>query len=300
MAANRQYKNSVFSFLFSDPAALRELYGALEGIELPPDLPITINTLEGVLFRDRLNDISFVVGGSIVVLIEHQSTINPNMALRLLMYIARVYEKITAGKNIYSIKKLVVPRPVFIVLYNGTDPYPDEAVLKLSDAFASAASLGLHAPPELELAVKVYNINQGHNEAIVRHCDNLDGYSAFIAKAREFSAELSGGRKPMKLTEDELAEAIKKAVTWCIAHNKLKHFLESHSSEVTNMLMTEWNMEDALAVRDREAREEGREEGREEMNIAIAKNALGEGLSLEIIQKITGLKIEDIEQLAEE
>jgi hypothetical protein len=88
MSANRQYKDSVFSFLFSDPDTLRELYGALEGVTLPPDLPITINTLEGVLFRDRLNDISFIAGDTLVVLIEHQSTINPNMALRLLMYIA--------------------------------------------------------------------------------------------------------------------------------------------------------------------------------------------------------------------
>jgi hypothetical protein len=65
------------------------------------------------------------------------------MALRLLMYIARVYEQLTAGKNIYSRKKLIIPRPEFIVLYNGVDPYPDEAILKLSDAFADAAFLGL-------------------------------------------------------------------------------------------------------------------------------------------------------------
>jgi hypothetical protein len=38
MSANREYKNSVFSFLFSDPDTLRELYGALKGITLPPEL----------------------------------------------------------------------------------------------------------------------------------------------------------------------------------------------------------------------------------------------------------------------
>jgi hypothetical protein len=46
MGSNRQYKDSVFSFLFSDPAALRELYGAITGIELIPDTPVTINTLQ--------------------------------------------------------------------------------------------------------------------------------------------------------------------------------------------------------------------------------------------------------------
>jgi hypothetical protein len=66
---------------------------------LPPDVPVSINTLKGVLFRSHLNDISFVVGDTIVVLIEHQSTINPNMALRLLMYIARVYEQLSVVKS---------------------------------------------------------------------------------------------------------------------------------------------------------------------------------------------------------
>jgi hypothetical protein len=41
-----------------------------------------------------MNDISFEIGDKLVVLIEHQSTINPNMPLRLLLYIGRVYEKI--------------------------------------------------------------------------------------------------------------------------------------------------------------------------------------------------------------
>ncbi|MDR1949741.1 MAG: Rpn family recombination-promoting nuclease/putative transposase [Spirochaetaceae bacterium] len=95
MGVNRGYKDSVFSRLFGEPETLRELYGAIEGISLPPDIPITINTLEGVLFKTRMNDISFEIGDKLVVLIEHQSTINENMPLRLLMYITKIYEKIT-------------------------------------------------------------------------------------------------------------------------------------------------------------------------------------------------------------
>jgi hypothetical protein len=90
---NQNYKSSVFSFIFNNPDILRELYYALEGIELPIDTPITINTLQDVLFMDKINDLSFEIDGKIVVLIEHQSTINPNMPLRLLMYISRIYEK---------------------------------------------------------------------------------------------------------------------------------------------------------------------------------------------------------------
>ena len=56
MTANREYKDSVFSWLFSDTDTLRELYGALAGVKLPPNIPFTINTLEGVLFKSRMNE----------------------------------------------------------------------------------------------------------------------------------------------------------------------------------------------------------------------------------------------------
>ena len=104
MQTNKKFKSGVFSLLFSEPDLLRELYCALGGISLPPDAPGTINTLEDVLFMGFINDISFEIDGKLVVLIEHQSTVNPNMALRLLMYIGRVYEKIIEGRNIYSRK----------------------------------------------------------------------------------------------------------------------------------------------------------------------------------------------------
>ena len=143
MGVNSKYKDSFFSWLLSDPDTLRELYSAIKGVFLDPSIPIIINTLKDVLFMERINDISFEIAGKLVVLIEHQSTINPNMALRLLMYIARIYEKIIDSEHIYSGKQILIPQPEFIVLYNGTDQYPDESVLRLSDSFKDAASLGL-------------------------------------------------------------------------------------------------------------------------------------------------------------
>ena len=74
------------------------------------------------------------------------------------------------------------------------------------------------------------------------------------------------------------------------------------------MLFTEFNLDDALAVRYEEGWEEGiekgrkegiekgREEGRKE-KLEIARNLLVEGLSYDFIQKITGLDIETIKNL---
>ena len=103
----------------------------------------------------------------------------------------------------------------------------------------------------LELTVKVFNINRGHNAPIVRRCKTLEGYSTFIAAIREYERE---GK-----TRDE---AIKRAVKDCIEHNILKDFLETHATEVMNMLITEWNWDDAFAIQWEEGREEGLEEGR--------------------------------------
>ena len=289
MGSNANYKDSVFSFLFSKPDILRELYGAITGIPLPPDIPVTINTLSDVLFMGRVNDISFTIGDVLVILMEHQSTINPNMPLRLLMYIARIYEKIVGDKTIYSGKKLIIPRPEFIVLYNGTAPYPDETTLKLSDSFADAAALGIRVDhiPELELVVKVYNINEGHNESITLRCQTLNGYRAFIAKVREFEKKLG----------DKTA-AMEQAVRYCRDHDILKEFLEEHATEVMNMLLTEWDWDTAFAVQRMEGREEGLEEGIEKGREEIARNALSKGLPVDMISEITGLDIEAIAHLS--
>jgi hypothetical protein len=207
MGVNTKFKDSVFSFLFSDPEILKELYCALKGVSLPPDVPVSVNTIRDILFMDKVNDISFEIGGKLVILIEHQSTINPNMALRLLMYIARVYEKIVVDKNIYTTRLIPIPRPEFFVLYNGVTPYPDEAVLKLSDTFEKTDLPGIGEPgsPALELEVKVLNINQGRNERLVKKCKTLAGYSAFVGKVREYEAEGSGKEEAMKQAMNLLA-----------------------------------------------------------------------------------------------
>jgi predicted transposase/invertase (TIGR01784 family) len=96
-----------------------------------------------------------------------------------------------------------------------------------------------------------------------------------------------GGRIRMELTRKK---AMEDAVKWCIANNILRDFFENHGSEVVNMLLTEWNLEDALEVE----REEGREEGLEE----AARNALAKGLPLDMIGEITGLDMETIKSFA--
>jgi predicted transposase YdaD len=84
-------------------------------------------------------------------------------------------------------------------------------------------------------------------------CEALKGYSAVIEKAREMEDQ----------THDR-AEAIKGALDWCIDNGILVQYLKIKGSEVENMLLTEWNTEDAIRVRSQEAWEDGRNKGRSE------------------------------------
>ena len=163
MSANREYKDSVFSLYLSEPERLIDVYNAVANTKYPLDTPVEINTLTDVLYKNQINDLSFVLDGQIVVLIEHQSTLNENMALRLFLYSARVYEKITKQKPLYRRKQVKIPVPRFIVLYNGNEPYPEQGEQKLSDSFIFQKE-----NPQLELKIDIYNINYEVNAEIVK------------------------------------------------------------------------------------------------------------------------------------
>ena len=242
------YKDSVFSFYMSDPKRLIEVYNAIQGTNYPLDTPVEINTLDDVLYKERINDISFTLDGKYVILMEHQSTINENMPVRMLLYLGRLYEKMLSRKNLYRRKQIPLETPEFLALYNGREPYPEESFLRLSDAFRSE-------PHEnsVEIVVKVLNVRYQKDKTILQKSKSLHDYSLFIdqvQKNRDKGIELS--------------EAIRQAVLYCEENNIMQPFLMNHASEVENMLLTEWNWEDAKQVWQEEAREDGRIEGRAE------------------------------------
>jgi hypothetical protein len=160
------------------------------------------------------------------------------------MYLGREYERITKGKDLYREKLIKIPTPEFFVLYNGKDEFPDFKELRLSDSFKSKGN------GNLELVASVYNINKGRNADIANKSPVLNGYNELIA-------EVNKNRETM-----ELAEAIVAAIKSCVERNILVYFLEKYASEVLNMLFTEWNLDDALAVRYEEGTEDGIEIGR--------------------------------------
>jgi len=304
MSANRQYKDSVFTLLFGTADKILELYNAVSGSNLPSDTRVEIATLTDALFMDRINDLAFVIEDRLVVLIEHQSTICENMPLRLLLYIARIYERFIDGKAIYKSKLISLPRPEFYVLYNGVAPMPDMATLRLSDAFVDCpeakTEVGGFFP--LELEVPVINVNVGRNQSVIGKSENLSGYVCFVDKVREYER--------MGLN---ISDAIEAAIKYCISSGILVDFLDKNSREVRGMLFTEFNLDDAKDVWFEEGKEDGREEGRVEglekgITIGVARgedrakrqllnNLLSMGMPLDQISIATGLCLTQIERM---
>jgi hypothetical protein len=292
MSSNREYKNSLFTYVFKEPDTMLEIYNALTGSTLPPDTPIEPATLEDALYLDRINDLAFVVDGKLVVLIEHQSTPNKNMPLRLLIYMARVYERILDNRNMYRSKLIKIPKPEFYVLYIGENEFEDSVTLRLSDAFMDMPDAAGHLgatkfPSFLELEVPVININQGHNIDIIQKSTNLSGYTTFVSKVRELTKTLP-----------DRTEAITEAVKYCLDNGILVNILSKISSEVVNMLMTEFNIEDAKKIWREEAYEDGIEKGKTEgisQMVRLLKEA--GAMSFEEISKLSGLSVSDIENL---
>ncbi len=285
MKINKKYKDSVFIKLFSNKKEIINLYNAIKDTNYDIEkTEIEIITLEKVLFMERNNDLCFTIDNKLVVLIEHQSTINNNMPLRFLLYIAREYEKILDENNIYKEKLVKIPTPEFIVLYNGERNYEERKLLKLSDAFYNNENV------KLELIVDIININYNKNINIINKSKTLNEYSYFIYLVRE---NIKNNKDKVK-KEDLIKYSIEKTIKECIEKNILKEFLKMNSSEVLNMLYTEFKIEKAEKIWKEEAfqdgievgiskgRELGREEGRE----------LGreEGIEIGMVNQIKALK----------
>ena len=112
--ANRKVKDSAFTAYFGEPENACKLYAALGDGEVSPE-DITYVTLEGVLFIARKNDLAFTVKNRVLVISEHQSTINENMPLRDLLYLGRTLEKLLDERMIYRRRLFQIPTPEFYV-----------------------------------------------------------------------------------------------------------------------------------------------------------------------------------------
>lgn len=220
-----KHKDTLFRMLFKEKTRLLELYNAINNTAYDDPEELEVVTLENAVYLSMKNDISCLVDMRIQ-LYEQQSTVNPNMPLRDLMYVCTQYEKLIVKKDLYSRRLIRLPTPKFVVFYNGVEKQPEQLELYLSDAFEIPEE-----SPALELCVTQYNINEGFNKELLDKCPTLFHYMQYVSLVREY-------RKTMSLPE-----AVSKAVNYCIANGILEDFLLANKAEVMKMTIFEYDEE---------------------------------------------------------
>ena len=244
----RNVKDRLFRYLFEeDREAILDLYNALNKTEYQDSSQLEIVTIESAVYVVMKNDLAYILSGTLSMY-EHQSTYSPNLPVRFLVYLAQEYQIVIekAEKSLYGTGRISLPTPQCVVFYNGVKEMPEERTLKLSDAFDNKK-----VRADVELTVRMLNINYGHNKQLMEKCKILEEYSKLVAVIRNCMA-----------VEKDIQTALNRAMDDCIEKGILKEFLLKNRAEVLGMLLEEFDAEKY----ERTIRSEGREEGEVKVN----------------------------------
>ena len=225
------------------------------------------------------NDVSILLADT-MNFYEQQSTYNPNMPMRFLVYAGMVYSAYIQDPendiNIFSKTQQMFPVPHLVCLYNGTDDYPDRIILHLTDAFDH---------PELSdisIDVTMLNINYGRNEDLMASCRPLQEYAVFIENIRSSQRILK-----------DIEAAVDQAIISLPDDSIIKPSIIANKAEVKRMFITEY---DEAATMEKFRREARREADRERME-SDARGMYEEGLQPDAIARVLKTSIEDVEKI---
>ena len=315
---NRKFKDTLFRKVFNNKRDLLSLYNALNNTEHTDESLITINTIEDAIYIGYKNDISFIINSELN-LYEHQSSVNPNMPVRGLIYFAELYKGYIDQNNllIYNERLVKLPFTRYVVFYNGTEEQPEEQELRLSDSFVQVPegeslkdTAGTEADktdkPSVEVVVQLLNINYGCNQELMEKCQKLMEYSKFIALVRVKSDMLTEKyKKEMKSVNKKeiFAEAVALAIDEAIRDNVLKDILSKNMAEVTDMLLTEFDEKAYIDGVKKQSYEEGEaigEERGEARGEARGKIKGEEKLARLVVELKKRGRVEDIAKVTDE
>lgn len=220
----RNHKDTLFRMIFGTRENLLSLYNAVNHSHYTDASELEIVTLKNAVYMNMKNDQAFLLDMQLN-LYEHQSTWNPNMPLRFLMYVAKEYQMLVRNQTLYASALVKVPTPHFVVFYNGETEQEAETILRLSHSFQQKTD-----KPELELMVRVLNINLDKKQEVLEACQLLKEYMLLVNKIRRYTDEYK-----------DINQAVEQAVTECIEENILADFLRKNRAEAIEMCIFEYD-----------------------------------------------------------
>ena len=240
---NREYRDRLFRFIFGRSEKKEwtlSLYNAVNGTCYTDANALTLNTIDDVLYVGMKNDVSFLIGDT-MNLYEQQSTFNPNMPMRFLMYAGMLYSKYVQSHEdfyIYNETLQKAPTPKCVCFYNGAVDKDDLTTLRLSDSFSGES--------DIEVRVAMININFDRNKELLAACQPLWEYSLFVHRVR-VNKDIMG----------DLEQAVDAALRELPEESLIKPYLVANKAEVKEMCLTEYEEERVLAGKFAEGVEKG-------------------------------------------
>ena len=121
---NRCFKSEIFSLLLENKTNALQVYNALNNTEYYKLESLHIYKLENAIYLSYVNDASFIIASTLNIY-EHQSTVNPNMPLRKLIYVSNLIADLVKDENLFGTKLVTIPTPKFVTFYNGSEDMPE-------------------------------------------------------------------------------------------------------------------------------------------------------------------------------
>jgi len=263
---SRKIKDTAFSYLFNEETHVVDLYKAFTGIMLDPNDIMSIRLADSLTESPLYNDVAFITKNEkLIVLIEHESTFNPNMSFRLTQYYMRCVSKLIKekGHDKHGKKKIEIPRTKFFVAYNGEAKFPAQIMLDLDSIHIKINTLDVR-----------YECLNGRqlDDALAGYAYLIRCYEENIATMNEFEAHHTAMEQTLEA--GYLVEVLSR-------------------KECRDMLSEIFSYEAEL-------KDIARFKGVQEGILQTAKRLLKMGLSVEVVVQGTGLCEEEIQQVQDE
>ena len=221
--AKRTAKNSVFLNLFQDKSYLLKLYKTLH----PEDTAATEDsltdvTIENVLTDNLYNDLGFIVGNKLMILVEAQSTWTMNILVRVLLYLAQSYPEYfqRTSQNYYKSKKVKMPKPELYMIFTGNKGRKPDRI-SLSKEFFEGA--------DIDIEVKAKVIYESNEDDIINQ---------YIIFCKVFNEQT----KMHGMTRKAVTETIR----ICKDRNVLRDYLLKKEKEVVTIMMSLFDEEQIM------------------------------------------------------
>ncbi|MCD7842527.1 MAG: hypothetical protein LUG56_08685 [Lachnospiraceae bacterium] len=237
--ANRNVKDSVFRNLFSDKKYLLMLYQTLhpEDQDCTED-DLTCVTLEQILIRNIYNDLGFLAGDRLLIMVEAQSTWSVNIIIRSMLYITRAYQDYLreSGQSLFSTKPVHLPIPELYVIYTGNKKI-EKDFISLTEEFFSGIQTSLEVRVKVLTGEGRADIMSGELEHGCVFCSH-DIISQYVTFTHIINEQIR--------TYGQTRQAIANAIQICTDRNILKEYLNRQRKEVIDIMFTLFDQDEVL------------------------------------------------------